>query len=105
MSLIGVGKATAKEDYALKMAKRADDARKAVSALAKLLPNASELQQIADIANAAQLKLNNGPDLTAAAEKVSALGIKMSAGYDGSAFDAIDKYLPTADKYKGPVAN
>jgi hypothetical protein len=104
-ALIGVSKATARADYAVKMAKRADDARKVVSTLAKLIPNAPEFQQAADVANAAGLKLNNEAELVAAAGKISELGMKLSSGYDGSTFGAIDKYIPGADKYKGTVSN
>jgi hypothetical protein len=87
------------------MAKRADDARKVVSTLATLIPNAPEFQQAADVANAVGLKLNNEAELVAAANKVAALGMKLSSGYDGSAFGAIDKYIPGPDKYKGAVSN
>jgi hypothetical protein len=105
MALIGVSKATVKEDYGLKMAKRADDARKVIAILAKLLPNAPELAEISAVANDAALKLNNEAELVAAAGKISALGLKFSNGYDGSTFGAIDKYVPGPDKYKGSVSN
>lgn len=104
-ALIAVSKATEKKDYAVKMAQRADAARKAVAALANLLPNAPELKAIADVGNGAGLKLNNEAELVAAAGKVSELGQKFSNGYDGSGFAAIDQYIPGADKYKGPVSN
>jgi hypothetical protein len=104
-SLIGVSKATTKDAYALKMATRADAARKAVSALANLLPNAPELKAIADVGQGAGLKLNNEAELVAAAGKVSELGQKFSSSYDGSGFGAIDQYIPGADKYKGQVSN
>lgn len=104
-SLIGVSKATAKADYAVKMATRADTARKAVAALANLLPNAPELKAIADIGQGAALKLNNEAELVAAAGKISELGQKFSKSYDGSTFAAVDQYIPGSDKYKGGVSN
>jgi hypothetical protein len=104
-ALIGVSKATEKKDYAVKMAQRADNARKAVAALANLLPNAPELKQIADIGQGAGLRLNNEAELVAAAGKISELGQKFSTTYDGSQFAAIDQYIPGADKYKGQVSN
>ena len=104
VSLIGVSKATVKADYAVKMAVRADKARKVVALLAKLLPEAPELNQIAAIGQAAQLKLNNEAQLVAAADKVAQLGLKFSNSYDGSKFAAIDKYIPGPDKYKGTVS-
>ena len=104
-ALIGVSKATAKDTYAVKMAQRADAARKAVAALANLLTNAPELKAISDIGQGAGLKLNNEAELAAAAGKVSELGLKFSNGYDGSGFGAIDQYIPGSDKYKGEVSN
>jgi Cytochrome c554 and c-prime len=104
-ALIGVSKATEKKDYAVKMATRADNARKAVGALANLLPNVPELKAIADVGQSAGLRLNNEAELVAAAGKISELGQKLSAGYDGSGFAAIDQYVPGPDKYKGQVSN
>lgn len=102
-ALIGVSKATVKKDYALKMAKRASNARKVVAKLAQLLPEAPELAEIAKVAGGAKLKLNNEAALKDAAGQVSVLGLKFASDHDGSAFAAIDKYLPSADKHKGTV--
>jgi len=100
-ALIGVSKATVKKDYALKMAKRASNARKVMASLAKLLPDAPELLEIAKIAGAVKLKLNNEEALSQAAGKISVFGLRFAQAYDGSGFSAIDKYLPSSDKYKG----
>jgi hypothetical protein len=104
-ALIGVSKATTKDNYALKMATRADNARKAVAALANLLPNVSELKTIADIGQGVGLKLNNEGELVDAAGKISELGQKLSKGYDGSQFGVVDQYIPGSDKFKGGVSN
>jgi hypothetical protein len=104
-ALIGVSKATTKDTYALKMATRADAARNAVGALAKLLPDAPELTAIAGVGQGAGLRLNNEAELVAAAGKVSELAQKFSNSYDGSGFGAIDQYIPGSDKYKGQVSN
>lgn len=104
-ALIGVSKATVKKDYALKMAKRASNARKAMASLAKLLPDAPELSEITEVAKAVKLKLNNKAALTDAAGKVSVLGLKFASSNDGSAFGAIDKYIPKSDKFKGTTTN
>lgn len=100
-ALIGVSKATVKKDYALKMAKRASNARKVMVSLAKLLPDAPELLEIAKIAGSVKLKLNNEAALSGAAGKISVLGLKFASTYDGADFAAVDKYLPSGDKYKG----
>ena len=100
-SLRATGKATEKAKYAIAMATRANNARGAVTALAKLLPGVPELTKIANVANAAGLKLNNDKELSAAADKVGAMGQEISTKYDGSTFGAVDKYIPTPDKYVG----
>ncbi|MEE2868133.1 MAG: hypothetical protein VYE69_23025, partial [Pseudomonadota bacterium] len=102
-ALIGVSKATEKKDYAVKMAKRASNATKVMASLAKLLPEAPELGEIQEIASGAKLKLNNQDELTDAAAKISVLGLKFADTYDGTTFAAVDKYIPGADKFKGPV--
>ncbi|MBO6857348.1 MULTISPECIES: cytochrome c family protein [Roseibium] len=102
-ALIGVSKATEKKDYAVKMAKRASNATKVMASLAKLLPEAPELSEIQEIASGAKLKLNNQDELTDAAAKISVLGLKFADTYDGTTFAAVDKYIPGADKFKGPV--
>ncbi|WP_248304513.1 cytochrome c family protein [Breoghania sp. L-A4] len=104
-ALIGVSKATEKADYALKMAKRADNARKVIASLAKLLPEAPELAEVHKAATSAALKLNNEAELAAAAGQISVLGLKFADSYDGSSFGAIDKYIPGPDKFKGKPAN
>ena len=104
-SLTGVSKATEKADYAIKMAKRADNARKVMAQLATLLPEAPELGDIAKVGAGAELKLNNEAALVEAAGKVAELGLKFASTYDGSQFAAIDKYIPDASKFKGAVSN
>jgi len=73
--------------------------------LANLLPNVPELKAIADIGQGAGLKLNNEAELVAAAGKISELAKKLSSNYDGSAFGAVDQYIPGPDKYKGQASN
>lgn len=104
-ALIGVSRATVKADYALKMAKRADNARKVMGALIKVLPDVPELAEILAAAKAAKLKLNNEAELVAAAGNISVLGLKFAAAYDGSSFGAIDKYIPGSKKFKGSATN
>lgn len=103
-ALRAVGKATEKKNYAVSMAKRADTARKKVAAVAKLLPDVPELAKIAELGNAAKLKLNNDAELTAVSDQVAAEAVSLTTNYDGSTFGALDKYLPGPDKYKGKPA-
>ncbi|MDJ0932203.1 hypothetical protein [Breoghania sp.] len=44
-------------------------------------------------------------ELSEAVGKIPVLGLKFANAYDGSKFAAVDKYLPTPDKYKGTASN
>jgi hypothetical protein len=100
-ALRAVGKATERADYAVAMAKRADRARKRMTQAAKILSDVAELSKIAEVANNAQLKLNNEQQLTRAAERVGELTQQVANSYDGSTFGAIDRALPGPDGWKG----
>lgn len=102
-ALRAVGKATARANYAVAMAKRAQAGREAVARLSQLLA-IDELKQIGAAANAAGLKLNNDAELSAAADKVAALTRRIVENYDGSTFGAIDGVLPAESAYKGTPA-
>lgn len=99
-ALRAVAKATKKADYAVKMAKRAQGAKKRFAKVAAAL-SAPEIAAINTAAGSAKLKLNNADALNGAADKVAAEAKKLAANHDGSAFGAIDGLIPGADKYKG----
>ncbi len=99
-SLRAVGEATEKADYAVKMAKRAKKALAKLKKVASLI-KAPELDEIVKIASAAKLKLNNKAQLNEAATKAGEQGRGFAISHDGSAFSALDKYLPK--KFKGKV--
>lgn len=103
-ALRGVAKATEKKNYAVAMAKRASKSRKKVAAVAKLLSDVPELVTIVKLGKSASLKLNNEAELTKAADAVSVEALALSTKYDGSTFGALDKFIPSADKYKGKPA-
>ncbi len=100
-ALRAIAVATKFEDYAIRMAHRADKARKAMLDAAKRLPDIPELGSIVEDAHAAGLKLNNKKGLMAAADKVAATGKALSARYDGGKLAAIDPLIPGKRKYVG----
>jgi Cytochrome c554 and c-prime len=100
-SLRAVGKATEKATYAVTMAKRADRARKRFAQATQLVGEPPEMVEIAKIANAAGLKLNNEAELVGAADKIGALTEKIVANYDGSSFAPLDKAIPAEADWKG----
>jgi len=58
---------------------------------------------ILEAADAAQLTINNGPNLIQAADKISAAARKFSSSNDGAKLTAIDSMIPAPSMYKGKV--
>ena len=99
----GVAKATKKATYAVRMARRAAAAKKAMKKIGALV-STPEIKEIIAAAAKARLRLNNEDELTAAAERVAKAAKKFSESYDGSEFAAVDPLIPSAKKYKGKAA-
>jgi hypothetical protein len=99
-SLRGVASATQKATYAVTMAHRVADARTQLAEIQKLAPT-DEVKAISDIASSVSLKLNNGAELTAAADKVGELGRKFATAETGDKLAAVDPLIPKPDKYRG----
>jgi hypothetical protein len=100
-ALRAVGEATKKADYAVKMAKRANRARKRFAQAAGLVDGVPEMAKITEIAKGAGLKLNNKAELTGVADKIGELTKQIAANYDGSGMGGIDPALPGKDDWKG----
>jgi len=100
-ALRGIGRAKARWLYAFEMAKRADRARKQLAAAAKAAPNVPEIAKMVELGHAAGLKLNNERALTAAADDLSTLLVRITETYDGSTMAGLDALIPKPDKYKG----
>lgn len=99
-ALRAVGKATQPARYAVAMAKRAHAARKKLRETARTL-QMPEFLEMLRAAHAANLKLNNGPSLEAAADRIAAAARQLVSNHDGTQLAAIDGLIPGADKYKG----
>jgi putative intracellular protease/amidase len=102
-ALRGVAKATTKDKYAKRMAKRAKAAKKKIAAIAAAV-KVPEIDAIVAAGGSAKLKLNNDAALSAAADKVAAAAKKIAASYDGSTLGGVDGLLPQAKDYKGTPA-
>lgn len=100
-ALRGIGRAKSRWLYAFEMAKRADRARKQLSAAAKAAPNVPEIAKMVELGHSAGLKLNNERALTAAADGLSKLLVSITETYDGSTMAGLDGLIPKPDKYKG----
>lgn len=100
-ALRAIAVATKFEEYAIRMAHRADKARKAMKAAADKLPDVPEVANIVAHGHSAGLKLDNKAALMAAADKVAAEAQSLSERYDGSKFGALDALIPKAEKFVG----
>jgi len=92
-ALRAVGKATVKADYSVKMAKRVKKSTGRLKQIGSLV-KAPEINNMAKIGGTAKLSLNNGAQLNKIADQVAKLAKQFVAKYDGSAFSALDKYIP-----------
>ena len=99
-ALRAVGKSTAPARYAVAMAKRAHAARKKLREAAKTLPM-PEFMEMLRAAHSANLKLNNGPALEAAADRVAASAKQLASNHNGTELAAMDSLVPGPDQYKG----
>ncbi len=97
-----VARATEKATYGITNAKRTDAARKLLEKIQTLAPT-PQLAAIVEVAKAAGLRLNNGAELNAAADKISILGRQFAAQVTGDQLAGIDPILPGPDQYKGAV--
>lgn len=100
-ALRAIAVATKFEEYAIRMAHRADKARKALHAAAERLPDVTELASIVEHAHSAGLKLGNKEALNTAADKVAASAKALADRYDGSKLAGIDPLVPDKSKHVG----
>ena len=98
-ALRAVGIAKNEKAYAVRMAQRADAARKKLAAAAKALPSVPELSSIVRLGYSAGLKLNNNKALSAAANGIAA------GNHSGSELSWIDAMIPGPEKIKGTPPN
>ena len=62
--------------------------------------NDQNLNQIIGVFGSVQLKLNNGAQLTVAADQIAKLGYQFAAQNDGTQLGALDGFIPTQDRWK-----
>lgn len=92
--------ATEKAAFGVTFARRADAARKMLEKIQGLAPT-PELAAIIAVAQPVALKLNNAAQLTAAADRVGALGRDFSAQVPAEKLAGLDSLLPGTDAYQG----
>jgi hypothetical protein len=99
-SLRAVGRATEKATYALNYAHRVKALKAKLAQINAAAPTPEVTDILAATANVS-LKLNNGAELDAAADKVATLAQAFAKAHDGSDLAGVDPLLPKPDAYKG----
>lgn len=100
-ALRAIARATIRKTYAFKMARRAARARSKMAAIAKVLPEVSEVAAIAELGHSSGLKLNNAKALTLVADNISLETLKLISNHNGEKLTNVDSLIPTEKKYKG----
>ena len=98
-SLRATANATQKAEFGLNSAKRASRAVKRIAAAQKKLKQPI-LNDIIAVYKSIKLKLNNERELLEAADNINALGIRFAATVDGEQLAAIDRFIPSQDRWK-----
>lgn len=98
-SLRGTALATEKGPYAVTLARRANAVRTRLTDIQAKAPT----PEVAAILEAAQVKLSlhNQADLTAAADKIAALGRSFADAHNGANLAALDALIPAPANYRG----
>ena len=99
-SLRATAHATEKATFGVTYARRADAARKMLEKIQTLAPT-PQLEAILVVVRPLALKLNNAAELSAAADKLTALGRAFSDQVTSEQLAGLDSLLPAPDTYKG----
>lgn len=98
-SLRATASATEKATFGVTSAQRAARAAKRLEAAQGKLQQPL-LDEALAVFKAVKLRLNNRDQLEQAADKINTIGIRFAATVDGNSLEAIQKYIPTADRWK-----
>ncbi len=91
--------ATKKATYGVTVAKRTARAAARLKSVAAKVEDPL-LDQIVSVFGSVKLKLNNGDQLTAAADEISRLGYEFAQQCSGESLGALDGFIPKSDRWK-----
>jgi hypothetical protein len=100
-SLRATAAATEKATFGINSAQRASRAAKRLQAAQGKLDQPL-LEEIQTVFSRVKLKLNNSAELTEAADRIAALGVRFAATVKGEDLAAMDAYIPPSDRWKNP---
>ena len=98
-SLRATAAATEKATFGINSAQRAARAAKRLQAAQGKL-NQPLLDEIQTVFSSVKLRLNNSAELTEAADRIAALGVRFAATVKGDDLAAMDAFIPPADRWK-----
>lgn len=98
-SLRATAAATEKATFGINSAQRASRAAKRLQAAQDKL-NQPLLEEIQTVFSSVKLRLNNSAELTEAADRIAALGVRFAATVKGEDLAAMDAFIPPADRWK-----
>jgi Cytochrome c554 and c-prime len=91
--------ATEKATYGITAAQRTARAAKKLQSIGAKV-DSQHVAQALDVFSKVALKLNNGPELTQAADQIARIGIEMGEVETGAGFAALDQFIPQPNQYK-----
>jgi hypothetical protein len=92
-ALRAVGKATRQGPYAVTTARRAQAAAQRLARINDVL-RLPETEAMIAVLRTTRLNLNNGPELNAAADRITAAAETFDRKYNGSELGEIDSFIP-----------
>ena len=98
-SLRATSIATQKDTFGVTVAKRAARSIKRLKSVASKVEEPL-LDQVLSVASGVKLKLNNGAELSDAADKIAKLGYQFAAQNNGQNLSTLDAFIPKTDRWK-----
>ncbi len=98
-SLRAVSVATVKDKFGVTVAQRASRSGARLKSAAEKTKHPLLIEAV-DVFNSVSLKLNNGAQLVAAADKIADIGIRLGETSDGKDLKALEPFVPAAGKWK-----
>ena len=98
-SLRATATATEKKDFRINAAKRTARAAARLKSVSEKIDNPF-VDKAMEVFGKIKLRLNNGKQLTAAADIIAVLGYEFAANTDGRTLESLDGFVPGSDRWK-----
>ena len=98
-SLRATATATEKKDFGINAAKRTARAAARLKSVSEKIDN-PYIEKAMEVFGKIKLRLNNGKQLTAAADIIAVLGYEFAANTDGRTLESLDGFIPGSDRWK-----